>query len=151
MAKASDTDVFLETVRRPRTRIGNLLKLGTPRQYAVSTGLSRKGYWRLSRTLATQTGMTNEWLAQQGLPSIRDLWMKAQGYEEKSANSSSRTAHCGAARWVVWEGGFVRILPIPIRLQPFGRNNCPQLTLQSRVSNKLIKRGRQRFSLITVF
>ncbi|WOD37265.1 group II intron reverse transcriptase/maturase [Nodosilinea sp. E11] len=75
--------------RRPRTRIGNLLKLGTPRQHAFSTGLSRKGYWRLSRTLATQTGMTNEWLAQQGLISIRDLWMKAQGYDEKSANSSS--------------------------------------------------------------
>jgi hypothetical protein len=33
-----------------------------------------------SRTLATQTGMTNDWLAQQGLLSIRDLWMKAQGY-----------------------------------------------------------------------
>jgi RNA-directed DNA polymerase len=75
--------------RRPRTRIGNLLKLGTPRQHAFSTGLSRKGYWRLSRTLATQTGMTNEWLEQQGLLSIRDLWMKAQGYDEKSANSSS--------------------------------------------------------------
>jgi hypothetical protein len=26
-----------------------------------------------------------------------------------------RNARCGAARWVVWEGGFVRILPIPIR------------------------------------
>jgi RNA-directed DNA polymerase len=75
--------------RRPRTRISKLLKLGTPRQHAFSTGLSRKGYWRLSRTLATQTGMTNEWLAQQGLLSIRDLWMKVQGYEEKSVSLSS--------------------------------------------------------------
>jgi RNA-directed DNA polymerase len=66
--------------RRPRTRISNLLKLGTSRRHAISTGLSRKGYWRLSRTLATHTGMTNEWLAQQGLLSIRDLWMKVQGY-----------------------------------------------------------------------
>ncbi|WP_052049715.1 group II intron reverse transcriptase/maturase [Leptolyngbya sp. KIOST-1] len=76
--------------RRPRTRIGNLLKLGTPRRHAFSTGLSRKGYWRLSRSLATQTGMTNEWLAQEGLLSIRDLWMNAQGYGEKSITSSSR-------------------------------------------------------------
>jgi RNA-directed DNA polymerase len=75
--------------RRPRTRIGNLLKLGTPRQHAFSTGLSRKGYWRLSRTLATQTGMTNEWLAQQGLLSIRDLWMKVQGYDKQVVKSSS--------------------------------------------------------------
>ncbi|MEM9449740.1 MAG: group II intron maturase-specific domain-containing protein [Cyanobacteria bacterium P01_E01_bin.6] len=75
--------------RRPRTRIGNLLKLGTPRQHAFSTSLSRKGDWRLSRTLATQTGMTNEWLAQQRLRSIRDLWMNAQGYDENSVSLSS--------------------------------------------------------------
>jgi RNA-directed DNA polymerase len=66
--------------RKPRTRISNLLKLGTSRRHAFSTGLSRKGYWRLSRTLATHTGMTNEWLARQGLLSIRNLWMKVQGY-----------------------------------------------------------------------
>jgi RNA-directed DNA polymerase len=66
--------------RRPRTRIANLLKLGTSRRHAISTGISRKGYWRLSKTLATQTGMTNEWLEEQGLLSIRKLWMKVQGY-----------------------------------------------------------------------
>jgi RNA-directed DNA polymerase len=66
--------------RRPRTRIANLLKLGTSKRQAILTGISRKGYWRLSKTLATQTGMTNEWLEQQGLLSIRKLWMKVQGY-----------------------------------------------------------------------
>jgi RNA-directed DNA polymerase len=64
--------------KRPRRRIGKLLALGTSRRHAISTGLSRKGYWRLSKTLATHSGMTNEWFKQ--LPSIRDLWMKAQGY-----------------------------------------------------------------------
>ena len=66
--------------RRPSTRIRRLLALGTRKRDAILTGISRKGYWRLARTLATQTGMTNEWLADQGLLSIRDLWMKAQGY-----------------------------------------------------------------------
>ena len=66
--------------RRPRTRIANLLKLGTSKRQAILTGISRKGYWRLSKTLATHTGMTNEWLEQQGLLSIRTLWMKVQGY-----------------------------------------------------------------------
>jgi RNA-directed DNA polymerase len=66
--------------RRPRTRIRNLLNLGTGKRQAILTGLSRKGYWHLAKTLATQTGMTNRWLAQQGLLSIRDLWLKAQGY-----------------------------------------------------------------------
>ena len=63
-----------------KNRIRNLLALGTGRRHAILTGLSRKGYWRLSKTLATQTGMTNEWLAKQGLISIRDQWMKAHGY-----------------------------------------------------------------------
>ena len=66
--------------RKPRTRIGNLLKLGTNKQHAILTGISRKGYWRLSKTLATHTGMTNAWLEEQGLLSIRNLWMKVQGY-----------------------------------------------------------------------
>ncbi len=35
---------YWKQLRRPRTRISNLLKLGTPRQHAFSTGLSRKGY-----------------------------------------------------------------------------------------------------------
>ena len=65
---------------RVHTRIQKLLELGTNRRDAILTGLSRKGYWRLARTLATQSGMTNRWLAKQGLLSIRDLWKKAQGY-----------------------------------------------------------------------
>lgn len=66
--------------RRPRTRITNLLKLGTRKRQAILTGISRKGYWRLSKTLATHTGMTNQWLEQQGLLSVRNLWLKVQGY-----------------------------------------------------------------------
>ena len=66
--------------RRVRTRVRHLLALGTSRKHAILTALSRKAYWHLARTLATQTGMTNQWLADQGLLSIRDLWMKAHGY-----------------------------------------------------------------------
>jgi RNA-directed DNA polymerase len=49
--------------------------VGTVRKTAILTALSRKGPWHLSRTLATQTGMTNQWLAETlGLVSIRALW-----------------------------------------------------------------------------
>ena len=68
--------------RRPRTRIRHLLSLGTSRKHAILTGLSRKGYWHLAKTLATQSGMTNEWLAEQGLVSIRARWMTAHGYTD---------------------------------------------------------------------
>jgi RNA-directed DNA polymerase len=66
--------------RRVRTKVRHLLALGTSRRHAILTALSRKAYWHLSRTLATQTGMTNKWLVAQGLISIRDLWMKSHGY-----------------------------------------------------------------------
>ena len=57
------------------TRIGNLLKLGVGKRQAVSTGRSSHGPWHLSRTYAAQLAMSNEWLAQQGLISFRDLWV----------------------------------------------------------------------------
>jgi RNA-directed DNA polymerase len=50
------------------------------KRQAMMIGLSSKSYWRLSRTLATQTRMTNDWLQPQGLISVRDLWLKAYGY-----------------------------------------------------------------------
>jgi RNA-directed DNA polymerase len=66
--------------RGVRNRIRNLLALGTPARTAIWTGMSSKSYWHLSRSLGTQTGMTNDWLKGQGLISIRDHWMKAHGY-----------------------------------------------------------------------
>jgi RNA-directed DNA polymerase len=61
--------------KKPRKRMAELMKLGTGRLQAVTTGRSRKGCWRLSRTLATQTGMTSAWLAKQGLLSLKELWV----------------------------------------------------------------------------
>ncbi len=61
-------------------QVRNLLALGTSKKQAIFTAISRKSYWHLSKTLATQSGMTNRWLKDQGLLSIRDLWMKAHGY-----------------------------------------------------------------------
>ena len=62
--------------RKTRTKVRNLIRLGTYRRTAILTALSRKGYWHLARTLATQTGMTNKWLARQGLVSIRERWIR---------------------------------------------------------------------------
>jgi len=42
--------------------------------------LRRKSSRDLSRSLPTRSGMTNQWLAEQGLLSIQGLWLKAQGY-----------------------------------------------------------------------
>ena len=59
-----------------RTKVRKLLSLGTDLKLAIGVGLSRKGPWRLSRTLATHSGMTNKWLKGQGLVSVKELWVK---------------------------------------------------------------------------
>jgi RNA-directed DNA polymerase len=53
--------------RYTRTKVRKLRRLGTSLKIAINVGLSRKGPWRLARTLATHTGMTNQWLKDQGL------------------------------------------------------------------------------------
>ena len=63
-----------------RTKVRNLLALGTNKRQAILTAISSKSYWHLSKTLATQTGMTNAWLTSHGLISVRALWMRAHGY-----------------------------------------------------------------------
>lgn len=60
---------------RPRTRITNLLRLSVPLEVAIPTGISSKSWWKLSRTPATQMGMNNAWLKEQGLVSIKELWV----------------------------------------------------------------------------
>ena len=64
--------------KRPKTRIRNLLKLGTNKKQAILTGLSSKSYWHLSRTLATQHGMTNKWFDDQGLLLVKQLWINVR-------------------------------------------------------------------------
>jgi RNA-directed DNA polymerase len=61
--------------RYRRTKVRELTRLGTFLRIAISVGLSRTGSWRLSRTVATQSGMTNQWLRGQGLLCLKDLWV----------------------------------------------------------------------------
>ena len=62
--------------RYPRKRIKELIKRGVRKKEAINLGLSRKSYWRLSKTLATNCGMSNATLEKEGLISIRTLWCK---------------------------------------------------------------------------
>ncbi len=62
--------------RRPRRRIGQLITLGVNKREAIRLGLSRKSYWRMSKTLATNCGLSNAHFEEIGLISIRTLWCK---------------------------------------------------------------------------
>jgi RNA-directed DNA polymerase len=61
--------------RTCRTKVRNLLTCGVSLKAAISVGMSRKSYWHLSKTDATQRGMSNQWVKEQGLISIKDLWV----------------------------------------------------------------------------
>jgi RNA-directed DNA polymerase len=45
-----------------RTKIRELLRLGTPQGTAIRAGLNRGGPWTMARRLAAQSGMTSPWL-----------------------------------------------------------------------------------------
>ncbi len=62
--------------RKPRRRIRELIKLGVRKREAISLGLSRKSYWHLSKTLATNCGLDNAHFENIGLISMRKLWCK---------------------------------------------------------------------------
>jgi RNA-directed DNA polymerase len=66
---------YLKRWRWCRTKVRELTKLGTNLRLAISIGLSRKDPYRLAKTLATQSGMTNKWLKDQGLLSVKELWV----------------------------------------------------------------------------
>jgi hypothetical protein len=45
-----------------------------PLRLGVNSEKSRKGYWRMAKTIASGVGMTNKWLQEQGLVSLKSLW-----------------------------------------------------------------------------
>ena len=80
VAAPARAHVLLETVALGAHQGAPPSGAGHEQADAILTAISSKSYWHLSRSLATQTGMTNEWLEDRGLVSIRALWMRAQGY-----------------------------------------------------------------------
>ena len=49
--------------------------ISTVKKQAIMIGLSSKGPWRLARTYGSQSGLTNKYLKEQGLISMRKLWI----------------------------------------------------------------------------
>jgi RNA-directed DNA polymerase len=62
--------------RKPRTKVRNLIKLGVSEFLAISCGITSKGPCRSSKTKGINIAISNEFLEQQGLISLRDLWVK---------------------------------------------------------------------------
>lgn len=80
--------------RWPRTKIKNLLALGASLKSAIEHGCSSNSYWQMSRTPVINQAVSNAWLKEQGLLSVKDLWCKAQGYTGKKGETSSSAPTC---------------------------------------------------------
>jgi len=62
--------------RKPRTKVTRLLKLGVSTSWAITCGSTRKGPWRSSKTPGIQQALSNNFLKEEGLFSLRDGWIK---------------------------------------------------------------------------
>ncbi|WP_434341597.1 group II intron reverse transcriptase/maturase [Motilimonas cestriensis] len=62
--------------RKPRTKVRSLIKLGVSERLAVACGITSKGPCRSSKTKGINIGLSNEFLAAQGLVSLKDIWIK---------------------------------------------------------------------------
>ena len=56
---------------------------------ARATHRALKPDWQMSRTPVIQQALSNAWLKEQGLLSVKDLWCKAQGYTAKRKGKAS--------------------------------------------------------------
>lgn len=78
--------------RWARTKIKNLLALGVSLKLAIQHGCSSNSYWQMSRTPVINQAISNAWLQEQGLPSVKDLWCKAQGYKAKNGKKNGKAS-----------------------------------------------------------
>ena len=74
---------------RPRTRRRKLLRLGIGRDEVHKASRSRKGHWRMSQNSLVHRAMTDAWLTEQGVPSLREKWESTR-YPEGPKRVKSR-------------------------------------------------------------
>ena len=64
--------------KRPRTRRRHRLALGRSRDQVTLATRSRKGYWRMAGTSIVQRALSQQWLGDHGVPTMRQQWIDLQ-------------------------------------------------------------------------
>lgn len=82
--------------KRPKTRRRNLQLLGVPAQQAHEWAYSRKGYWRNAGSAPLHRALPNVYWRERALLGFTDPYSRLR--------DATRTAGCGPACPVVWEG-----------------------------------------------
>lgn len=66
---------YWKSWRKVRTKVTNLLKLGVNKSLAVACGSSGKSYWHSSKTEGINKGLTDQFLRDLGLISLKQKWI----------------------------------------------------------------------------
>jgi RNA-directed DNA polymerase len=82
--------------KKIRTKHRNLMAAGIPYGKAYEWANSRRGYWRVAGSAVLTRGLPNAYWREQGLAGFTDPYRRLR--------DATRTAGCGPARPVVWEG-----------------------------------------------
>ena len=82
--------------KRPKSKRRKLRALGIPAQQAHEWAYSRKGYWRNAGSAPLHRALPNTYWREQGLLGFTDPYRRFR--------DATRTAGCGPACPVVWEG-----------------------------------------------
>ena len=61
--------------KRARTRRRRLIRLGIPPAEVYKASRCRRGYWWMAGTSIVQRALDNQWLTEQGVPSLRQRWI----------------------------------------------------------------------------
>lgn len=71
--------------KRPGKRRRMLIKLGIDKDRVKLASRSRKGYWRMSANSIVQQALTDDWLAEQGVTSMTQMWIRFKYGERATA------------------------------------------------------------------
>ncbi len=97
MAETPLASMHLEAMALTTHRIRKLKQLGVRPEEAYSHGNSRKGPWRMAKSLAISMAMPNEWLDDLGLFSLSKRWTELAPLRRTAQSQSTRAdPH---ARW----------------------------------------------------
>jgi RNA-directed DNA polymerase len=75
---AQESNCYWRQWRKPRIKVRALIKLGVTERLAIACGITSKGPCRSSKTKVINIAISNAFLEQQGLLSLREMWIKIQ-------------------------------------------------------------------------
>ena len=111
----------------------------TPVRQAIRHARSRKSYWHMAKTIASGVGLTNAWLTDQGLISLKTLWAELDPLRRNALGliEPGRTRMLGGVGRAVSDDGPYSIYP-DLSIACLSRTRSKLFSLKIRSSTSAI-------------